>query len=55
MGKRKKYQLKFNSENKLELLCESNIFYDILVYCNRFVNPDQLKACSVWMGEKVLE
>lgn len=50
----KKYQLKWNYNNKLEIVKESNILYDILVFVNNAL-PKYISGLSIWMDGKVLE
>ena len=53
--KMKKYQLKYNNETELVVILRSDILYDILFWCGRFRDEEDLKKCSVWMDGKVLE
>jgi len=52
----KKYQLKYNNGTELEIICESDILYDILFEV-RYIQPVKyiLEALSVWIDGKVLE
>ena len=50
----KKYVLMWNNGNKLEVVRESDILYDILKYVNH-VDFKYISALSLWMDGKVLE
>ena len=51
-----KYQLKYNDGNKLNVIKESDIMYDILFEVwIRTHNVEGLKKLSIWMDGKVLD
>lgn len=53
----KKYQLKINEDNKLKVIKESDIFFDILFFINKglITTISGLKTISVWMNGQVLD
>ena len=50
-----KYQLKFNTGDKLMVLKQTDIMYDILTFVENHVVLEDISKLSVWMDGKVLE
>ena len=51
----KKYQLKINMNNKLNILMQSDTLNSILRYVKYHLDICEIKLCSVWMNGQVLD